>query len=102
MYTGITPVEPGAEWLLVHSTGMGISQNFATLFAYPQVHIEQRLIPQIEEFRNNLLHQQSEGLDFQALANQQNSAVYVSKLLPDDPNYGKWCEGAGGRQLAGQ
>ena len=89
VYTGITPVEPGAEWLLVHSTGMGISQNFATLFAYPQVHIEQRLIPQIEEFRNNLLHQQSEGLDFQALANQQNSAVYVSKLLPDDPNYGK-------------
>ena len=48
VYTGITPVEPGAEWLLVHSTGMGISQNFATLFAYPQVHIEQRLIPQIE------------------------------------------------------
>ena len=89
VYTGITPVEPGAEWLLVNSTGMGISQNFATLFAYPQVHIEQRLIPQIEEFRNNLLHQQSEGLDFQALANQQNSAVYVSKLLPDDPNYGK-------------
>lgn len=89
VYTGITPVEPGAEWLLVHSTGMGISQNFATLFAYPQVHIEQRLIPQIEEFRNNLLHQPSEGLDFQALANQQNSAVYVSKLLPDDPNYGK-------------
>ena len=89
VYEDITPIEAGTEWVLAHSTGMGISQNFATLFAYPQVHIEQKLIPQIEEFRNNLLHQQSEGLDFQALANQQNSAVYVSKLLPDDPNYGK-------------
>ncbi len=87
VYERITPTT--SPWLLVKTTGIGVSQKFGTLFAYPQVHIEQVLLPQMEDFRNSLLHQSTEGIDFQALANQQKSAVYVSKLTPDDPNYGK-------------
>ena len=89
IYTDITPV--GSDWLVVQSTGIGINSNVETLFAYPQVHIEEVLIPQMEEVRNGLLHQQAEGSDsqFQSLANQSGELVYVSKLAADDENYGK-------------
>ena len=76
-------------YILVKTDGIGMSQNFSTLFTYPQAHIERTLIPTMIETRNSLLHQEDEGLDFQALANNTKSNVYVSKLKPSDPNYGK-------------
>lgn len=87
VYTNITPTN--SPWLLVKTTGIGVSQNFSTLFVYPQVHIEKVLLPQMKDFRNNILHQNTEGIDFQALANEQKNAVYVSYLTPEDKNYGK-------------
>lgn len=87
VYSGITPAS--SDWLLVKTSGIGLSENFKTLFAYPQVYIENILIPEIETVRNSLLHQESENLDWGALANQQGKAVHVSKLKPEDLNYGK-------------
>lgn len=77
--------------LLVQSTGLAIAQQYGTLFAYPQVHIEEILIPQMVEYRNNILHQETEmtAEQFQALADRDQKPVYVSKLNPDDENYGK-------------
>ena len=83
-------VTPAAnDYLLVKATGLGLSQKYGTMFTYPQVHIEQVLLPKLEEVRNSMLHQQSEALDFQAMANNTKKPVYVSKLGVDDANYGK-------------
>ena len=83
-------VTPAAnDYLLVKATGLGLSQKYGTMFTYPQVHIEKVLLPKLEEVRNSMLHQQSEALDFQAIANNTKKPVYVSKLGVDDANYGK-------------
>lgn len=83
-------VTPAAnDYLLVKATGLGLSQKYGTIFIYPQVHIEKVLLPKLEEVRNSMLHQQSEALDFQAMADNTKLPVYVSKLATDDPNYGK-------------
>lgn len=83
-------VTPAAnDYLLVKATGLGLSQKYGTMFTYPQVHIEKVLLPKLEEVRNSMLHQQSEALDFQAMANNTKKPVYVSKLAVDDANYGK-------------
>ncbi len=83
-------VTPAAnDYLLVKATGLGLSQKYGTMFIYPQVHIEKVLLPKLEEVRNSMLHQQSEALDFQAMADNTKLPVYVSKLATDDPNYGK-------------
>lgn len=77
--------------LLVQSVGLGLTQNYGTLFAYPQIHIEKVLIPQMIDYRNQILHQETEMTadQFQALADRDNTPVYVSKLDPEDENYGK-------------
>lgn len=87
LYGSVTP--ESNEYLLVKTNGLGLSQKYGTLFIYPQVHIEQVLLPKLEEVRNSVLHQQSEAVDFQAMADNTKVPVYVSKLAADDPNYGK-------------
>lgn len=87
LFGNVTP--ENSEYLLVKTTGLGLSQKYGTMFTYPQVHIEQVLLPKLEEVRNSMLHQQSEALDFQAMANNTKKPVYVSKLGVDDANYGK-------------
>lgn len=87
LFGNVTP--ESNEYLLVKTTGLGLSQKYGTMFTYPQVHIEQVLLPKLEDVRNKLLHQQAEGVDFQAMANNTKKPVYVSKLAVDDPNFGK-------------
>lgn len=87
LFGSVTP--ESNEYLLVKTTGLGLSQKYGTMFTYPQVHIEQVLLPKLEDVRNKLLHQQAEGVDFQAMANNTKVPVYVSKLAADDPNFGK-------------
>lgn len=87
IFGDVTP--EGSDYLLVKTTGLGLSQKYGTMFTYPQIHIEQVLLPKLEEVRNSMLHQQSEGVDFQTMAETTKQAVYVSKLAADDPNYGK-------------
>lgn len=87
LFGSVTP--ESNEYLLVKTTGLGLSQKYGTMFTYPQVHIEQVLLPKLEDVRNKLLHQQAEGVDFQAMANNTKKPVYVSKLAIDDPNFGK-------------
>lgn len=87
LFGNVTP--ENSEYLLVKTTGLGLSQKYGTMFTYPQVHIEKVLLPKLEEVRNSMLHQQSEALDFQAMADNTKVPVYVSKLAADDPNFGK-------------
>lgn len=89
VYTSITPVS--SSYLLVKQTGLGLSQSFGTLFAFPQSHIVERLLPEMEALRNNFLMQQSEVpiSTLQTIANDQDTVFYVSYLTPEDPNYGK-------------
>ncbi len=87
--TGVTPLD--SEWLLVKNVGLGIYQNYETLFAYPQIYIEQTLIPNLEDIRNSILHAPNEltPAQAQALADQTREQVYVSKLPRDHEHFGK-------------
>lgn len=89
LFKDVTP--PGSDWLLVKNTGLGIFQNYETLFAYPQIHIEQTLIPNLENIRNSILHAPNEltPTQAQALANQTKEQVYVSKLPRNHEHFGK-------------
>lgn len=76
------------EYVLRKSEVLNIGQKFATLFAYPQIHIEQVIIPQLEEMINNYLQFDLTPEEAQAMADASGETVYVSKLSPDDPNFG--------------
>lgn len=88
VYEEITPIAT-SDVLLVRTNGISLSQSYNTMFVYPQVHIEQVLIPELTKLRNSLLYQQTDNLDFQAMADRDGKPVYVSKLTADNPNYGK-------------
>lgn len=88
VYEDITPIST-SDVLLVKTNGISMSQNYETMFIYPQVHIEEVLIPGLIDLRNGLLYQETDNLDFQAMADRDGKAVYVSKLTPDNRHYGK-------------
>ena len=81
------------DWVLVLKEGTNLSENFKTLFMYPQRHIINVLIPRLETVRNELLMPYNEyagQIDaLQALANAQDTVFYLSYFSPSDPDYGK-------------
>ncbi|MBN1462146.1 MAG: T9SS type A sorting domain-containing protein [Paludibacteraceae bacterium] len=94
-YTG-THYKEVADWALVYAEGRSVSQSFSTLFAYPQIHIEQQLIPELQTIRNNIL---KETIGFtpeqlQTAANNQGKVFYYSYLPADNPDFGKSNEDA--------
>lgn len=87
VFENITPI--GSPYLLAKGIGVSFSQDYSTMFVYPQIHIEEVLIPELKKIKESLLIQPVEGEDYQALANRENRAIYVSKLSPDHEHYGK-------------
>lgn len=82
------------DWVLVEGDGTNIAQNFNTLFVYPQTHIINTLIPNLQNLRKNMLLQISDfdstGLaTLQQMANEQDTVFYLSYLAPTDPDFGK-------------
>ncbi len=79
------------DWILVQHGGLGVSQKYKTLFAYPQIHIEQRLIPELENLRNYKLIAPgllSESQAYQ-LAEDNDSVLYLSYFSKDSEHFGK-------------
>lgn len=79
------------KYALVKQKGVSIGSNFKTLFAYPQIHIEQVLIPNIESLRNSLLvlpHEVGDTTAWKTLANANNTPYYLSKVVKDDETFG--------------
>lgn len=76
---------------VVQSNGVTMGQKFGTLFAYPQVHIEQVLIPTLEDLRNSLLilPNEADSSKLQAKANADSVNYYYSLVNADDENFGK-------------
>ncbi|HEX3008221.1 MAG TPA: hypothetical protein VHO90_11480, partial [Bacteroidales bacterium] len=91
-YTGTHYNESGSnDWALVYAEGRSISQSFSTMFVYPQIHIESRLIPQLEDIRNTILTSSLGNTpeQLQAAANSQGKVFYYSYLPAEDPDFGK-------------
>lgn len=66
---------------VVKTVGAGFSKSYGTSFAYTQVHIEQVLIPKLEELRNNLILLPQQSSDkYQAMADAEKRNIYVSKI----------------------
>ncbi|MDH6311954.1 hypothetical protein M2137_000717 [Parabacteroides sp. PFB2-10] len=79
------------KYKLVKRKSYNTDVQFNTLFAHPQIHIENKLIPDLVDLKNNFLHYGEEWTNaavVQAYANANNEAVYVSKLDLDDPYFG--------------
>ncbi len=89
IYESITPAT--SEYILIQHKAIGTSDRFGTLFAYPQVYIEQDLIPNLEMIKKSVLRAKTEKTpeQFQAEANQSGEPIYVSHLDADDPDFGK-------------
>jgi hypothetical protein len=89
VYTALTPTT--SDVILVQQDAINIAKSFGTLFAYPQVFIENTLLPNIEIMKKSLLRLNNEKTDqqFQDEAQSTNRVLYVSKLAIDDKNYGK-------------
>lgn len=85
----VDTIQSGSNLMLVKSTGIGLSESYSTLFAYDQIFIENTMIPKLEDTRNMLLHQQSEQLQWQKMADDTKKCVYVSYLPADDDNFGR-------------
>lgn len=63
--------------------GLRINPEFATGFIYTQSHIENTLIPNLEDLRNSFLIYADT-----ASVNPTTDPVYVSLVSPDDPRFG--------------
>lgn len=62
-----------------------------TNFAYPKMHIENILIPNLIKLRNELLHVKTPTFgekEAQAMATRENRTIYLSYLPADDENFG--------------
>ncbi|MEG1187848.1 MAG: LamG-like jellyroll fold domain-containing protein [Bacteroidales bacterium] len=90
IYDLITPMEDN-DWVLVQQKTLAVGEHFSTLFAYPQVHIENVLIPNLQMMRNGMMRFESEksAAEFQAEANQTKKSIVVSYLDADHPDFGR-------------
>ena len=82
------------DWVLVERDGTDISQNFSTLFVYPQAHILNKLLPNLEEVRNNMLlfmddYDEAGIAQLQAQANLNDTVFYLSYFPASHPDFGK-------------
>ena len=76
------------NYLLVRRDALSTGSTFGTMFAYPQIHIEKVLIPNLLKLRNDMIRTDITPSQAQSLATSSNKAVYVSNLAFTDKNYG--------------
>lgn len=77
------------QYYLVNNIALAINKDFNTMFAYPQKHIEEVLIPNIERVRNSFLLKGITEQEAQQRANSTKQWVYLSLLDSTDSDYGK-------------
>ena len=78
------------DWAMVQKDGICVNQSFSTLFAYPQIHIEEVLIPNIEDLISAklLLPGQYDLDSLRGLVNADTTLVfYVSNIPATDPMF---------------
>lgn len=81
----------GDSFVIVKQKGISAVEQFNTMFAYPQIFIEQTLLPNLVDLRNSLLlPKETVDLDkMQELANKNKQNYYVSLVPKNDPKYAK-------------
>ena len=77
------------QYYLVNNIALALNKRFATMFAYPQKHIEEVLIPNLKKVRNSFLLTGITEAEAQDRANATNKWVYLSLLDSTDTDYGK-------------
>ncbi|NDW12077.1 T9SS C-terminal target domain-containing protein [Bacteroides sp. 214] len=79
------------NYKLIRRSSYNSDVQFKTMFAYPQVHIENRLIPELVDLKNSYLQYGTQWTPdvAQKYANDNGETVYVSYLSREDENFGK-------------
>jgi hypothetical protein len=81
---------PSSSHIVVQRIGINIGEVFGTLFAYPQQHIQNVLIPDLIKIRNEALLPAGTSTSVaQELADNSDKIQYVSKLEISNANFGK-------------
>ena len=76
------------DYVLCKASALNVGQRFETTFAYPQIHVEQVILPQLENTILGYLKKDMTAEEAQNEADRTNKTVYVSRLETDDPNFG--------------
>ena len=97
-YFGKTYVKTDA-YAIVETSGISAIEEFNTMFAYPQIYIENTLLPNLISLRNSFIlpMSEAEGKDketLQALAESTGRNIYISRVPVDDPSFGESDEGS--------
>lgn len=81
------------DWIIVQKDGTNISQTFKTLFAYPQRHIIDVLIPNLEKVRNQYLMSYESNKnrieELRQIAIDKDTVFYLSYFDAGHADYGK-------------
>ena len=79
------------SFVIVKSKGVSALENFETMFAYPQIYIEQTLIPNLKALKKSLLLLPTEvdNSKMQEKADNDGINYYVSKVSADNADFGK-------------
>ena len=75
----------GKSYAIAPAVSIAYGQTFDTRFAFTEVDIEQIMIPKWKQGLSLLLQPKGTTVNTAAIT----APVYVSNLLPDDPNFGK-------------
>ncbi|MCP9610485.1 T9SS type A sorting domain-containing protein [Coprobacter sp. LH1063] len=96
---GIAPIGPNAGEDIKETVGnycisskktLSIGKHFGTLLVYPQIFIEQTLLPKLTGLRDAvLLDKGTTDTYAKTLANERKTPVYVSKYDKNNENFGK-------------
>lgn len=84
-------IAAGNGYSLIQRESVNIGVSFETMFAYPQIHIESVLIPQLKnlmkaQFSNEFAYDKEAA---QAKADREQKIVYTTTLSPEDEDFGE-------------
>ena len=87
---GGTKFTTNSGFSLIRQESIGTGLQFKTIFAYPQYHIENILIPKLQSLiAQNLLPSTKTDAEAKEIANAQRKTVYISNVAEDAPEYGQ-------------
>ena len=84
------PIVETGDYCISSKQALSVGKSFGTLLVYPQIFIEQSLLPRIINLRDNILLDKGTTDEYaKTLANQNNEPVYISKIDRESEDFGK-------------
>lgn len=80
----------GPDYSLIQREALSMGVKFSTAFAYPQIHIEEVLIPQLKSVMASQFTAGKDSAELQLIANEQKKIFYTTDITDvENENYGR-------------